>query len=139
MSRICYILLLSVIFISCKDVDPWGNNVDGNYPTFPEVPTKITNNNFVYTTHYGTLNGDKVRNFTICFDVTKYAACWVAYPLHKTYRGSVERSYKSSEVCHSFGFPTGERHIVFLCKIKDILRHCVVIVLNHILFIKKSC
>ena len=38
---------------------------------------------------------------------------------------------------HSFRFPTREGHIVFFREIQDILRHRVVIVLDHSLFIEK--
>lgn len=98
-NQLLFLLFLLLFVVGCKNADPWGNDTsDAHYPTFPEIPTKITNENFIYTTHYATLNNDNVRNFTLCFDKTKYAACWVAYPLHKTYRGSVDRSYQSSEV-----------------------------------------
>ena len=39
---------------------------------------------------------------------------------------------------HSFRFPTREGHIVFFREIQDILRHRVVIVLDHSLFIEKG-
>ena len=99
MSRIYYILLLSVIFISCKDIDPWDEGESKlPYPTYPEIPERVSNENYIYTTHHAVLNDREVRNFTLCFDKTKYAACWVAYPLHRCYRGSVGRTYESSEV-----------------------------------------
>ncbi len=51
-----------------------------------ELPECLTYDNFYYTTHYGKVNGRSgVRNFTLCFDRTKKAALWVAYPLHSFY------------------------------------------------------
>ena len=41
------------------------------------------------------------------------------------------------EFCHTLRLPTGERHIIFLGEIQNILRHRVVVILNHTLFIKQ--
>ena len=41
------------------------------------------------------------------------------------------------QLCHAFGFPAGERHVVFFGEIQNILRHGVVIILKHTLFIEK--
>lgn len=92
------IIFFSAVVCGCKNADPWGERDESTYPTFPEVPSENDDERFLYTTHYGLLNNKQVRNFTLCFDKTKYAACWVAYPLHKCYRGGADRSYASSEV-----------------------------------------
>lgn len=66
----------------------------GQYKAWPEIPAQVVNADYIYVTHFARfLNQDKntmynARNFTLCFDKTKYAAWWVAYPLHKSYTGS---------------------------------------------------
>ena len=64
----------------------------------PEIPEKIENSDFIYVTHEALLNNRIVRNYTLCFDKTKYAARWVAYPLHKSYRGNSGRTYDTRDV-----------------------------------------
>lgn len=60
-----------------------------NLPAFgawAELPERKENVNYQYVTHYGPLNNNKtVRNYSICFDKTKKAALWVAYPIHNAY------------------------------------------------------
>ena len=60
-----------------------------NLPPFgawAELPAPKENANYQYVTHYGPLSNDKkVRNYSICFDKTKKAALWVAYPIHNAY------------------------------------------------------
>ena len=67
-----------------------------NLPAFnswAELPTKVENTNYQYVTHYGLLNNQTIRNYSICFDKTKKAALWVAYPIHDAYlRKNVERT-----------------------------------------------
>ena len=60
-----------------------------------EMPVQKQNNNYQYVTHYTALdNGNSVRNFSLCFDKTKNAALWVAYPVHACYLGSAGRTDK---------------------------------------------
>lgn len=60
---------------------------------WPELPEQKQNANYEYATHYAKLaNGQKVRNFSLCYDKTKKNALWVAYPLHKAYIGGVGRT-----------------------------------------------
>ncbi|MBQ7194272.1 MAG: DNA/RNA non-specific endonuclease [Bacteroidales bacterium] len=40
------------------------------------------------TTHYGTLNGTKARNYTILYDPETYASYWVAYPICAAHLGT---------------------------------------------------
>lgn len=65
-----------------------------NVRTWPELPAYKENSDYTYVTHFcpvmnqlenKTFNG---RNYTMCFDKTKYAAWWVAYPIHETYLGT---------------------------------------------------
>ena len=60
-----------------------------NLPAFGawvELPERKENASYQYVTHYGPLNDNKtVRNYSLCFDKTKKAALWVAYPLHNAY------------------------------------------------------
>lgn len=66
-----------------------------NLPSFtvwPELPASKVNVNYQYATHYTPLNNRSVRNYSICFDKTKKAALWVAYPIHNAYLGGVNRT-----------------------------------------------
>lgn len=64
---------------------------------WPELPQKVENANFSYVTHfcpvYDQTKGKEVtkRNFTLCFDRSKRASWWVAYPMHSAYLGSTPR------------------------------------------------
>lgn len=58
-----------------------------------ELPTQIDNDNYLYVTHFTTLdNGSSVRNFSMCYDKQNYAARWVAFPFHSIYDGNVGRN-----------------------------------------------
>ncbi len=60
-----------------------------------ELPKCTNNSNFHYR-HYVAPLGSRssVRNYTMCFDRTKKAALWVAYPIHSLYlTGSANRDY----------------------------------------------
>jgi endonuclease G len=57
-----------------------------------ELPANKQNSNYTYVTHYVTLNNQEVRNFSLCFDKTKKAALWVAYPLHDCYISNGSRT-----------------------------------------------
>lgn len=65
--------------------------------SWPEIPAKVENENFSYVTHfspvYDATLGKEVtkRNFSLCFDKTKRASWWVAYPMHAAYLGSSPR------------------------------------------------
>lgn len=67
-----------------------------NLPSFKawaEIPEYKENANYQYVTHYVPLNNKSVRNYSLCFDKTKKAALWVAYPIHTAYlKGSGERT-----------------------------------------------
>ena len=60
----------------------------------PEIPARKSDDAYVYVTHFALLRNQNTgvtynaRNFTMCFDKTKFAAWWVAYPLHSAYTGS---------------------------------------------------
>lgn len=65
-------------------------SIEGGYA---EIPVRKQDANYIYTTHYVKLNGKDVRNYSICFDKTKKAALWVAYPIHSAYTsGNVGRT-----------------------------------------------
>lgn len=58
-----------------------------------ELPKYVENDNYIYLTHSAVLNGSQQRNYTFCFDKTKRASVWVAYPLHTCYTsGSANRN-----------------------------------------------
>ena len=64
---------------------------------WPELPAKIEKADWSYVTHfcpvYDQTLGKEVtkRNFSLCFDKTKRASWWVAYPMHSVYLGSLAR------------------------------------------------
>lgn len=54
-------------------------------PGWTELP-KITDSETTYfIAHYSTLNGERVRNYSMLYDAATYTSYWVAYPLHKDY------------------------------------------------------
>jgi endonuclease G len=69
-----------------------GEESDVPFGRWAELPTEVANSNYTYLTHYVALNNSNVRNYSICFDKTKKAALWVAYPMHSCYLGSAGRS-----------------------------------------------
>jgi len=95
MKKINYLLYFTifiVLFTSCDEYNPWDPKNSVPFICEPEIPTKISNSNYIYITHTATLNNKKVRNYSMCFDKTKFAALWVAYPLHPCYRGASPRT-----------------------------------------------
>lgn len=92
------LFVVAIAMCGCEEFDPWADVDHGPFPALPEMPEKVNDNNYIYVTHEATLSNRKVRNYSICFDKTKYAARWIAYPLHPCYRGSTDRSYQSSQV-----------------------------------------
>ncbi len=63
---------------------------------FTETPAVIENEYFRYITHYTELNNQTIRNYSICYDINKKAALWVAYPMHSIYLGNTKRTNKWS-------------------------------------------
>ncbi|MBR2032321.1 MAG: DNA/RNA non-specific endonuclease [Alistipes sp.] len=58
-----------------------------------EQPAEKVGASLVYKTYYTTLsNNSRVRNFSICYDTEKLVAHWVAYPVHRAYLGSQNRT-----------------------------------------------
>lgn len=60
-----------------------------------ELPICKTDDRYIYNTHYGEMGAKlNARNYTYCFDATKRASLWVAYPLHSCYTtGNGNRNY----------------------------------------------
>lgn len=64
---------------------------------WPELPQKVEDAALSYVTHFCPVYDQKQgkeltkRNFTLCFDRTKRASWWVAYPMHAAYLGSMSR------------------------------------------------
>lgn len=64
-----------------------------SFSSFTETPTYKEHDNFQYVTHYTTLNNRTIRNYSLCFDKSKKAALWVAYPIHDSYlKKNVDRT-----------------------------------------------
>lgn len=99
------VVLLSILIVSWPFTACSGGGDDDQPPTTPdgewiapELPVRIEGANLHYVTHYApvadkSLGGVMVdkRNFSLCFDRSKRAALWVAYPLHASYMGSSPR------------------------------------------------
>lgn len=62
-----------------------------HFDAWAELPAYKENSNYEYVAHYAALNDRTARNYSLCFDKTKKAALWVAYPLHSVYIGSLPR------------------------------------------------
>lgn len=50
------------------------------------------NADYQYVTHYASLDNKRVRNYSLCFDKSKKAALWVAYPIHAAYMRTGKRT-----------------------------------------------
>lgn len=75
-----------------------GEHVSGDTSwAWPELPERVDTANFSYVTHFAPVYDQTLgrevskRNFTLCFDRTKRASWWVAYPMHAAYLGSSPR------------------------------------------------
>lgn len=62
-----------------------------HFDAWAELPAYKENGSYEYVAHYAVLNNRTARNYSLCFDKTKRAALWVAYPLHSVYIGSLPR------------------------------------------------
>ncbi len=92
-------LVVCVALVACESQDPFDRpSNSGPFPSYPELPAQVSNSDYIYVSHNTQIGNRKVRNFSLCFDKSKYAARWVAYPLHGCYRGSSGRTYESSDV-----------------------------------------
>ena len=62
--------------------------VDNSYDRqWAEQPEKVENKHYIHKTYYSTLmDGQRVRNFSVCYDTVKMCSRWVAYPGHSVYR-----------------------------------------------------
>ncbi len=89
----CWVwLLVCVALVACESQDPFaGESNKGPFPSYPELPAQVSNSDYVYVSHDTQIGNRTVRNFSLCFDKTKFAARWVAYPLHGCYNGSATR------------------------------------------------
>lgn len=57
-----------------------------------ELPEYKEDVNYIYHFHSAADGSGKIRrNYSMCFDKSKRAAHWIAYPLHSCYRGSLKR------------------------------------------------
>ena len=86
---------LNLTQLSVEKPTPDNPNMSGVIKkAWPELPLCVENENFYYR-YYTDNVGSKsnVRNYTMCFDRTKKAALWVAYPMHSFYTtGSAKRN-----------------------------------------------
>lgn len=93
-----------------------------SFSLYVETPMQKEDENYQYVTHYTSLNNKTVRNYSICFDITRKAALWVAYPIHASYFGSTNRTdewgfdpvindyFQADCVTRSYGGPYDRGH-----------------------------
>lgn len=74
-----------------ESCDPYKSGVKCDWA---ELPTYSKGDSYTYLTHFAAVEGRSMRNYSYCFDATKRAAHWVAYPYHKIYDGAVKRRDK---------------------------------------------
>ncbi len=72
-----------VQYTSTSECSPYNSETDK--PRWVEIPAKVNSDDYMYVSHFTSLNGGDVRNFSFCLDKDNYAAAWVAYPYHKVY------------------------------------------------------
>ena len=82
-------VLVLTQFSASSTNDPYD---EGHATAWAELPEKKTDENFIYVSHFASLNNRTVRNYSFCYDKTLHVAHWVAYPLHSVYRGSIDRT-----------------------------------------------
>ena len=70
-------------------------NPDYDRP-WAEQPKHQTSGNYIYKTYYTTLSNRSARNYSICYDTDKLVPHWVAYPVHRSYIGSLSRTNRWS-------------------------------------------
>lgn len=99
------LVLCVVLFAGCnKDDDDFENynynrgNTADHVGYRPECPKQVSNSNYIYITHTAKIGNTNMRNYSMCFDTKKYAALWVAYPLHSCYRGGQYTRAYSTDV-----------------------------------------
>lgn len=69
-----------------------GENPEPELAHWLELPAAVEQPDCRYVTHYVTVNGKSVRNYTLFFDTSERIAYWVAYPHCKMYLGNVGRT-----------------------------------------------
>lgn len=79
-------VLVLTQFSASSTNDPYD---EGHATAWAELPEKKTDENFIYVSHFASLNNRTVRNYSFCYDKTLHVAHWVAYPLHSVYRLSL--------------------------------------------------
>ncbi|MFI3278198.1 MAG: DNA/RNA non-specific endonuclease [Rikenellaceae bacterium] len=72
-----------------QSYDPY--NGGGGKRSWAELPTHTNDKGCIYLTHFTQVGGRSMRNYTFCFDPTKKASHWVAYPYHRVYDGDIKR------------------------------------------------
>lgn len=75
--------------LGTSGIDP---NPDPGLAHWLELPGTVEQPNCRYVTHYVTVSGKNVRNYTLFFDTSERIAYWVAYPHCKMYLGNVGRT-----------------------------------------------
>ncbi len=86
---VCLVAASCLTSIETNDIASYDSSYE---PRWGEIPAYVGDDNYQYVTHMATMNGEQVRNFTICFDERLRAAIWVAYPYHTIYDGGSNRT-----------------------------------------------
>ncbi len=64
---------------------------DNTIYKWTELPKVDTTAGKRYIKHYGTINGEGARNYSMLYDPSMLASLWVAYPIHDCYLGTIPR------------------------------------------------
>ena len=79
--------------------------------TGSEMGGVTTSKLFTHTFYYGS-ETDSNRNYTVCYDTSKFTTYWVAYPLNSSHRGSVGRNEAWAYVSSSLLSEAYQQNIV---------------------------
>lgn len=61
-------------------------------PGWIELPEFKGDDHTFFIAHFTSLNGENVRNYSMCYDAFLFGSYWVAYPIHESYTGEEDRS-----------------------------------------------
>lgn len=84
--------MLRIDDVRLTDGEPSSQIIAFDNTSYPPAELPVYGTGDLVVTHYGTIDGQRVRSYTMLFDSEKHAALWVAYPLHSCYRGSSGRT-----------------------------------------------
>ena len=79
-------VLVLTQFSASSTNDPYD---EGHAKAWAELPEKRVDENFVYVSHFASLNNRTVRNYSFCYDKTLHVAHWVVQHQRRTDTGHI--------------------------------------------------